>query len=533
MIATRQKAKPIERNILTSTRTVAFVVSVASAVALTAAFPKLDWSWIAPLAMAGLFWSWFVTPAPTAVLIGLLSGIVYFAIMCSWFATTAAGLVGPFGFLTVLGPAVIECPAFALAAGAASLAYARVPGIAAPFAAAAAFGLFEWLRSVGTMGMPFAQVGYSQVQSGFAPLAAYGGTIFVTFIVAAIGALIAWVALDRSRVVAAAIGVACIALATFGANLAWPARHAGAATIPVAAIQGNIRQAVKWDPQSFVLANRRYVAMTREVSPLHPQFVLWPETVVTAPLGDLPQLAPKDAAATQTWRDTFASLARDSATTIAIGSLQLSADGLHNSLYFFSPLGTLEETYRKRQLVPYAEWVPYGSWLLRWFPYADQLGRQVPGRDPAVVRAGSLVVAPLICWESAFSDVVQDQIVRGATLLAVATDDGWFGESAGPYQHAQIAQMRAIETGRWVLRAAATGISGIIAPTGAWTERAGLDEQRAVTGFVGPPAPTFFSRIGPWPVAYVLAAFYLIAMIAVPRILSGAQRSRMGRDDKW
>ncbi|MGH7684637.1 MAG: hypothetical protein ACREMT_09855, partial [Vulcanimicrobiaceae bacterium] len=163
MIATRQKAKPIERNILTSTRTVAFVVSVASAVALTAAFPKLDWSWFAPLAMAGLFWSWFVTPARTAVLIGLLSGIVYFAIMCSWFATTAAGLVGPFGFLTVLGPAIIECPAFVLAAAAASLAYARIPGVAAPFAAAGAFGLFEWLRSVGTMGMPFAQVGYSQV----------------------------------------------------------------------------------------------------------------------------------------------------------------------------------------------------------------------------------------------------------------------------------------------------------------------------------------------------------------------------------
>lgn len=523
MIATRHKAKPIERNILTWSRTVALAVSVASSVALTAAFPKLDWSWIAPLAMAGLFWSWFVTPARTAVLIGLLSGIVYFAIMCSWFATTAAGLVGPFGFLTVLGPAIIECPAFALAAGAASLAYARVPGLAAPFAAAAAFGLFEWLRSVGTMGMPFAQIGYSQVGDGFAPLAAFGGTIFVTFVIAAIGALIAWVALDRSRVVAAAIGLACIALATFGANVAWPARHAAAATIPVAAIQGNIRQAVKWDAQSFVIANRRYVAMTREAAAFHPQFVLWPETVVTAPLGDLSELSKKDAAATRTWRDTFASLARESKTTLAIGSLQISVDGLHNALYFFSPQGTAEKTYRKRQLVPYAEWVPYGSSLLRWFPYADQLGRQVPGRDPSVVGAGPLAVAPLICWESAFSDVVQDQIARGATLLAVATDDGWFGESAGPYQHAQIAQMRAIETGRWVLRAAATGISGIIAPTGAWTERAGLDEQKVVTGFVGPPAPTFFSHIGPWPVAYALAGFYLLSL-AVPILWSTVRR---------
>ncbi len=523
MIATRQKAKPIERNILTSTRTAAFVVSVASAVALTAAFPKLDWSWVAPLAMAGLFWSWFTTPARSALLIGFLSGIVYFAIMCSWFAVTAAGLVGPFGFLTVLGPALIDAPAFALAAAAASLAYARVPGVLAPLAAAAAFALFEWLRSVGAMGMPFAQIGYSQVGGGFAPLAAYGGTIFVTFVVGSIGAVIAWVVLDRSRMAAAAVSAAGIAIAALGADAAWPARHAPLATIPVAAIQGDIRQAVKWNPQSFALANRRYIAMTRGVAATHPVFVLWPETVVTAPLGDLSQLPPREAAATRTWRNAFASLARRSATTLAIGSLQLSADGLHNALYFFSPRGALEAIYRKRQLVPYAEWVPYGSALLRWFPYADQLGRQVPGHDPAVIHAGPLAIAPLICWESAFSDVVQDQIRRGATVLAVATDDGWFGESAGPYQHAQIAQMRAIETGRWVVRAAATGISGIIAPTGAWTQRAGLDEQKAIVGFVGPPAPTFFSTIGPWPVAYALAAFYLLALV-IGKTWSSARR---------
>jgi len=513
MIATREKAKPIERNILTLPRTVALAVSVASAVALTAAFPKLDWSWIAPLAMAGLFWSWFWTPARTALLIGFLSGIVYFAIMCSWFAVTAASLVGPFGLLTVLGPALIEAPYFALAAAGASLAYRYAPGVLAPLAAAALFALFEWLRSVGTLGMPFAQIGYSQVGDVFAPLGAYGGTIFVTFVISSIGALIAWVALDRSRTMPAALAIIAIAFVTLAGNLAWPARHAAAADIPVAAIQGNIRQAVKWDPQSFVISNRRYIAMTQQIAATHPQFVLWPETVVTAPLGDLSQMTPNDRAAIQTWRANFERLARETDTTLGIGSLQLSADGLHNSLFFFSPQGKTEDVYRKRQLVPYAEWVPYGKSLLGLFPYADQIGRQVPGRDPLVVRAGQLEVAPLICWESAFSDVVEDQIRNGATLLAVATDDGWFGESAGPYQHAQIAQMRAIETGRWVLRAAATGVSGIIAPTGAWTQRADLDRQIAIAGFVGPPAPTFFAAIGPWPVAYVLATFYVLAML--------------------
>ncbi len=206
-------------------------------------------------------------------------------------------------------------------------------------------------------------------------------------------------------------------------------------------------------------------------------------------------------------------LAQSLNTTIAVGSLEVSQNGLHNALYFFGPNGTLGEIYRKRQLVPYAEWIPFGSSLLKWFPYLDQLGREVPGRDPSVIPVGPLEVAPLICWESAFSDVVHDQIARGASVLAIATDDGWFGKSAGPYQHAQIAQIRAIESGRWVLRAAATGISGIIAPDGRWTQRSDLDEQVVINGFVGPPAPTLFGTIGPWNVAYALFAFYVVALI--------------------
>ena len=513
MIATRDKAKPIERNILTYARIVALAVAVASAAALTAAFPKLDWAWIAPLALGGLFWSWFVTPARSALWIGFLSGVVYFAIMCSWFATTAAGLVGPFGFLTVLGPAVIEAVSFALAAAAASIAYSRAPSAFGPLSAAAAFAVFEWLRSVGALGMPFAQVGFSQVDDPFGAFAAYGGSIFVTFVVAAIGALIASVAENPGRLMQNGIALVGIAVATLAVNVFWPARHGVPPTIPVSAIQGDIKQDVKWDPNTFALSFTRYSQMTDSAASTHPTFILWPETVMTALLGDDEELPRKDVRAVQQFRDRLGTLASRSHATLGVGALELSQDGLHNSLYFFTPAGQLDDIYRKRQLVPYAEWIPYGKKLLGWFPYLDELGKQVPGRAPLVVAAGPLRIAPLICWESAFSDVVQDQIAQGANLLAIATDDGWFGESAGPYQHAQIAQMRAIETGRWVLRAAATGVSGIIAPNGHWMSRAGLDRQAIVNGFVGAPQPTLFSKIGPWPIVYALAAFYVLALL--------------------
>jgi apolipoprotein N-acyltransferase len=443
--------------------------------------------------------------------------------MYSWFGITAASLVGPYGFITVLGPAVGDAFAFAFAAAAASIAFARAPGLLGPFAGAAAFAICEWLRSVGMLGVPFAQIGYSQATTIFAALAAYGGSIFITFVVGATGAVLAASFADRTRSTQTVAGLFGIAILTLAANVFWPARHALPATIPVSAIQGNIKQQIKWDPQSFYLAFERYVELTRATQSTHPQFVLWPETVITVTIGDDDALAPKDAVAARGVRKRFATLAQSLNTTIAVGSLELSQDGLHNALYFFSPSGMLEDVYRKRQLVPYAEWIPAGSSFLKWFPYLDQLGREVPGHDPSVVAVGQLDVAPLICWESAFSDVVHDQIVRGASMLAISTDDAWFGESAGPYQHAQIAQIRAIESGRWVLRAAATGISGIIAPSGHWTQRSNLDEQIAINGFVGPPVQTLFATLGPWNVAYVLFGFYVLALVIGWRWSSGSR----------
>ncbi len=89
----------------------------------------------------------------------------------------------------------------------------------------------------------------------------------------------------------------------------------------------------------------------------------------------------------------------------------------------------------------------------------------------------ALTIAPLICWESAFADLAYAQLRNNAQLLVVSTDDAWFGRRRDPYMHAQIAQLRAIESGAYVVRAAATGISGIIAPNGTWLARSALDRQ--------------------------------------------------------
>ncbi|MBV8353692.1 MAG: apolipoprotein N-acyltransferase [Candidatus Eremiobacteraeota bacterium] len=488
-------------------------MAVLSAALLATAFPKLGWAWTAPFALAGLFWSAFTTPAPVrAFAYGYVAGLCYFAIMFSWFGETAAPLLGPWGFILILGPAAIEAVAFGATFALASFVFARAPGAFGPLGAAAAFTACEWLRSIGAIGAPFAQVGYTQVDGPFAALAAFGGSYFVTFVVAALGAFVAAGLIEPAdRIRDAVWAIVGIIAVTAAANAFWPARHVPPPTIPVAAIQGNIKQDVKWNPETFEISLPRYLALTNSLAAVHPVMFLWPETVMTIALGDDSLFAPQDVRAMRAVREKFSGLARRLRTTLVVGSLELASDGVHNALFVFGSDGTLQNVYRKRQLVPFAEGIPW-TFLTR-LPLPSFAGRQAFGTQPAVVTAGALRFAPLICWESAFADLMEDQLRRGANLLAIATDDGWFGETAGPYQHAQIAQMRAIESGRWVLRAAATGVSGIIAPNGRWTQRAGLDVESTIAGFVGAPVPTVFARIGPTPIGAAAIVLYLIALL--------------------
>ena len=118
----------------------------------------------------------------------------------------------------------------------------------------------------------------------------------------------------------------------------------------------------------------------------------------------------------------------------------------------------------------------------------------------------------MICWESAFGDLAYAEVRSGAQVLVVATDDAWFGTTSGPYQHAQIAQLRAIESGTYVVRAAATGISGIIAPDGTWQSQAPLEEQQVVFGSVGKPVGSLFAHVGPSRVWIGLILIYLLVI---------------------
>ncbi|HEY4441543.1 MAG TPA: apolipoprotein N-acyltransferase [Candidatus Elarobacter sp.] len=476
------------------------VLSLLCALALHCAFPLIGWWWIAPLACAGLTAAWCTLSPRRAALVGYASGMVFFSLGFSWFGETAGSLLGPAAPLLDLAPAAIESIAFALAATVTSLAARRCDVRLVPIVAAAAYTIAELLRSSGVLGVPLEQLGVALIDSPLRPLAAYAGVYGITFVTALLGAVLGWWLLDprdlRRGATALAAWFAVVAC-TAAAWAFWPARFHAAPARHVAAVQGGIAQTLKMSSQGLQTGIARYLALTASLrtQTVKPTLVLWPETVITTVLD-----APQNAGLMR----RISSLSRELNATLVVGSLAQRPNGIANALFFFEPSGATA-VYAKEQLVPFAEYVPGPAWL-RSLPYADQIGIYAPGTNARETFDGG--VTPMICWESLFTDIAHDRVAGDPSLYVISTDDAWFGTTEFPYEHAMAATVRAVETGRWVLRAGATGISGIVAPDGTWTQRTALGGPAIVTGDVGAPSPAPYAALGPTPitVALLLAA---------------------------
>lgn len=489
-----------------------FGVATFGAVLMALAFPKANAVALAPLGAAALFWAWFGVSPVRAFWLGWIAGTVFFTITFWWFAETAGALIAPFGFLLALGPAAGDA-FFGFALVGALVAFAaralaggdRLSRALVPPAGAAAFTVGEWLRSegLGEIAVPFGSLGYTQVASPFAPVAAYAGSYGITFLVCALAAYAAYGIRMRSvrgSGLDAAAGASGVVLCVALAWAAWPARSLPVPQLRVAAIQGNIAQSIKFTPGALDEAVHRYGELTLRAAATHPSLILWPETVIPAALNQRPDLQAR-----------FAALARRVHSELVVGTLSVGPAGEYNVLYFFRADGGLDSIYRKRQLVPFAEHLPWAP-LFRWIPWTRNVSDFSEGTAGSALAVDGVRFMPIVCWESAFTDLVGDGTRAGARAILIATDDAWFGTSAGPYQHAQIAQMRALETGRWIVRAASTGISGIVAPDGRFTRASGLDERAVVTGEIGPGVDTLYDSIGGNAVAGAAALVYAAAV---------------------
>jgi apolipoprotein N-acyltransferase len=284
--------------------------------------------------------------------------------------------------------------------------------------------------------------------------------------------------------------------------------------VTVAVIQPGTSLEEKWDPsQSREIAERVW-SMTAAAAVQGADLVLWPESAI-------PYNLENDAA----YREMVESYARELDVEIVLNSIgSLAGGGFTNSAYLVSPGGVSSLRYDKVHLVPFGEFVP--GWAR--IAFTDSLVREVgaftPGRAPMVLPA-SVPLGVAICFEVVFPDLVAHEVRAGAQLLTTLTNDGWYGFSWAPHQHFAQVRVRAVESRRWFARAALTGISGFVDPSGRVVSRLDVGDSGVLIETVQPMIGlTPRARWGDW--WAVLCAVATVAILVVSRIGKRPHRTK-------
>lgn len=460
-----------------------------------------------------------------ALTLGLLAGGVYFAGTLYWLVatmTTFGGLSTPFAaFAALLLVAYLSLfPAlFALVLS----LLARAFGPSAALLASPAWVASELGRQYVWDGFPWALLGYSQVTVlPVAQLASVTGVYGLSALLALTAGVAALAVVDTgSRKWRATAGVAllvavCVAWGQW--RLGRPALLESGEPVRVAVLQANIPQEDKWNPALADAISERYLEMTRQAISRGATLVIWPESATPFYFEhDLIRGA------------AIRRLAAEGQATLLVGSDQVEpvraetrrtapAERLYNAAFLVQPDGQVGAVYRKMHLVPFGEYVPAKRLLFFVSPIVEAMTDFSPGDAPVMLPIGGHRASTAICYEVIYASLMRQFVLEGSELLTTITNDAWYGWSSAAYQHWDQAAMRSIENGRYLARAANTGISGFVDPHGRVLQKSALFEQdlliedlRFIT------AHTVYTRVGDL-VAWLSLALTAAAALAAVRL---------------
>ncbi len=485
--------------------------ALAAGGALTLAFAPYGLWPLGVLAPALLFLLWLHQRPRRAWGRGLLFGLGLFGTGTAWVFDAIHGPGGVGLGLSLLLTALLVglLALFPAAAGwaAARLGTRLPPGARLALLFPALWTLAEWVRGWFLTGFPWLALGYAQIDAPLAGWAPLGGAYGVSLAAAwSAGLLAALLGRGRRARLAALLGLAL--LWGGGAALRGVAWTAPAGPpVAVRLLQGNVPQELKWLPAMREPTLAFYEGLTREALG-RARLVVWPESAVPA---FYQEVAPR--------LEALGEEARAAGTAVLAGVLELDrATGrYYNSVAL---LGRPPRFYRKHHLVPFTEYLPLEALLggavdLLQVPMSDF--SKGPA-DPPPLRAGGLALRVTVCYEDAFGEELLGALPEAALLVNV-TNDAWFDRSIGPHQHLQMARMRALETGRPLLRATNTGVTALVGADGRVLARAPMHQAYALDGAVRPYAgATPYVRLGnAGPVGLASALLLLALLLAVAR----------------
>ncbi len=355
--------------------------------------------------------------------------------------------------------------------------------------------LFEWLREWAFTGFPWLYLGYAHVETSISGWAPITGVLGLSFICAISGTCLFLAWRSRKPISCTTYAVVLVTLWGGGAILK-PTQWVGQANerpITIGMVQPNVPQEHKWDPKWYNPILQQLRIATDGL--LGHDIVIWPESAIPNYF--------------QRAQDFIApiELRAEAAGTTLITGAPFRTPG--STAYFngIAAVGSGTGTYFKQRLVPFGEYVPLEAQLRGLIDFFDlpmsSFSSGPDGQKP--LTAGPYRIAPFICYEIVYGSLVAES-AHNAEIFVTISNDSWFGDSIGPWQHLQIAQMRGRENGRYVLRATNNGISAIIDHQGRIVKRT---EQFVETTLSGEAEAmlgnTPFSRFGNKPM--VIACF--------------------------
>jgi apolipoprotein N-acyltransferase len=468
------------------------------------------------------FGIWAATPLALGVLIWRLSradskGVFWhaFAAGLGWFGLAMCWIVEPFlvepeiyGWMAPFALVLMAAGGALFWAVPAGLAARLVPDDwrARAIAITAVLILSDWLRGWLFTGLPWALGGHVWIGTPVGQMAAFVGATglsALTMLMAALPTVLWRPRSSRSAGFLPGAGLAILLLAGVWAGglsrLAAPLPPDQDVALRI--VQPNAEQHLKWSPDWAQEFFRRLIDLSSR--PGEPDLVIWPETAVNFLLNDAEPVLPR--------------MAEAAGAPLLMG-IQRREDGRYfNSLVTLNPDASIGPIYDKFHLVPFGEYIPWGDAMARFgiSAFAAQSGHgYAAGPGPRLLQAGTAPpFQPLICYEAIFPQHLRSLDQRPGWLLQV-TNDAWFGQFSGPYQHLAQARLRSIESGLPLIRAANTGISAVIDARGEIRQSLGLgviDKIDAPLPGALPPTP--WMRWGDAPMLILLVLMLGAAVI--------------------
>jgi apolipoprotein N-acyltransferase len=468
-------------------------LSLASGLLLGFVHLPLPWAWLLPLPLALVFYLIAREEnAKWAARSAFFGGLGFFSVHLFWLPQSFGTLYPNFAWVFWLAMPLIwigKAGFWALMAFIAkTLAQRTLPTLVA---LACGLVIVEWLCAFGPLGFPWGNVGYAMIDTPLAQIAALGGVHLLSLLVALLAAGLAGLAFLEWRLLAAMLG---ITVAGFGYGI-WQINQA----LPLAdakalLVQGNI------DPLKRArgeLSTEREIDVYRKLSQTDPQtLIVWPEGAVSV------------------------AEAQTVAGRLAVGTAKYEANtftGIEN--------GKLLGRSIKARPVPFGEtfifarelpfiYRPLFAAMFNDPDFAERANSYLAGLDQRVIAVGPDQIGGYICYDSVFPEVARFFAVNDANVFANVSNDGWFGETWGLWQHFNMGRMRAIENKRYVLRAGHTGITALVSPYGQVLQQlTPRTRDTLLVNYARISEKTIYTQLGDWAVALAL----VLGLAAVAR----------------